>query len=248
MPDIVANLPRLFVETELATGSLSLEARNAHYVGDVLRLKAGACVIVFNGRGDERRAIVEEAGRRGASLRLHERIAPLPEPELAITLVQSWVKNDAMDLIVQKATELGVRNIYAVKTSFSVVRLDEARRKRRLEHWRKIVASACEQSGRHFLPAFRLFHSLGICLANLPENALRIVFRPGAHCRLDALEPRSADVCLLVGPEGGWSAADLESITAAGFTSAGLGPRTLRAETAALAVCALAQSRWGDLG
>jgi 16S rRNA (uracil1498-N3)-methyltransferase len=227
---------------------LTLEERNAHYVTDVLRLKAGDRVIVFNGRGDERQAIIETTGRRGASLRLHDRISPLPEPELAITLVQSWVKNDAMDLIVQKATELGVRNIYAVKTEFSVVRLDEPRGARRLDHWRKIVASACEQSGRHFPPALRLFHSLAACLEQLPENALRIAFHPSAHGRLAAVKLPSAGVCVLVGPEGGLSAVDLESITAAGFTNAGLGPRTLRAETAALTVCALAQSRWGDLG
>jgi 16S rRNA (uracil1498-N3)-methyltransferase len=248
MPDGVADLPRLFVETELGASSSSLEPRHAHYVVDVLRLKPGDRLIVFNGRGDERCAIIETADRRGASLRLQDRITPLPEPDLAITLVQSLVKNDAMDLIVQKATELGVRNICAVKTDFSVVRLDETRGARRLEHWRKIAASACEQSGRHFPPALGLYHSLGACFANLPENALRVAFHPGAHGRLGALEPASADVCVLVGPEGGWSAADLESIAAAGFASAGLGPRTLRAETAALTVCALAQSRWGDLG
>jgi 16S rRNA (uracil1498-N3)-methyltransferase len=245
---MVADAPRLFVAADLAGDSLSLDARSAHYVVDVLRLQAGDRLIVFNGQGEERRAVVDTAGRRGAGLSLHERVVPLPEPDLAVTLIQSWVKNDAMDLIVQKATELGVRAIHAVKTEWSVVRLDAERGARRLTHWRKIAASACEQSGRHFPPVIGLFHSLAASCAELPANALRVAFEPGAREGLDALHPVSAAVCVLIGPEGGFGAADRATIAAAGFVSASLGPRTLRAETAALAACALAQARWGDLG
>jgi 16S rRNA (uracil1498-N3)-methyltransferase len=152
-----------------------------------------------------------------------------------------------MDLIVQKATELGVRRIYAVKTDHSVVRLDASRAERRLAHWRKIAQSACEQSGRHLPPLIQAYASLAECIAGVPDGALRIALDPHAPTIGHALPHSVNKVCLLVGPEGGFSAADLAQISAARFTALRLGPRTLRAETAAITACAFAALRWGDL-
>ena len=245
--EFIPRAQRLFIDSDLSGGTVVIEERAAHYVGHVLRLKAGDFLVVFNGRGDERAATVASLRRGRAELRLQERVAPMPEPALEITLVQALVKSDAMDSIVQKATELGIRKLSAVKTDFSVIRLDAARAARRLEHWRRIAQSACEQSGRHCPPAIDVFASLAQCLVTLPADALRVVFHPGGNGGLGALPQPVAGVCLLVGPEGGFSAADLRSIAAAGFSGAGLGPRTLRAGTAAVAACALAQSYWGDM-
>jgi 16S rRNA (uracil1498-N3)-methyltransferase len=152
-----------------------------------------------------------------------------------------------MDLIVQKATELGVRRIYGVKTDHSVVRLDASRAERRLAHWRKIAQSACEQSGRHLPPLIQAYASLAECIAGVPDGALRIALDPHAPTIGHALPHSVNKVCLLVGPEGGFSAADLAQISAARFTALRLGPRTLRAETAAITACAFAALRWGDL-
>lgn len=237
--------PRLFLDSNLAGASVVLEERDAHYAGHVLRLKTGDRLTVFDGRGTERAAIVELSSRRRSELSLHEHLAPLAEPGLELTLVQALVKSDAMDLIVQKATELGVRRIAAVKTDFSVVRLDDERAQRRLEHWRRIARSACEQCGRHFAPEIVAFESLESCLAALPEAPARIAFEPYAPAL--AARPAPASVCLLIGPEGGLSPTDAQRARAAAFEPAGLGPRTLRAETAAIAACAAVQLRWGDM-
>src|SRR5690606_9528735 len=143
---------RLFLERELGGERLPLGEREAHYLGHVLRLRNGDRLVAFDGRGTERVAIVRALGRRGAELELGETLEPLPESPLELVLVQALVKSDAMDWIVQKATELGVRAIAPVYSEFSVVKLEEERSERRVEHWSRIARSACEQSGRHVPP------------------------------------------------------------------------------------------------
>jgi 16S rRNA (uracil1498-N3)-methyltransferase len=238
--------PRLFLHAALDGKRVTLDVPDAHYLSKVLRLRKGEHVTVFNGRGEERVAVIERLDRERAELSLGARLPVLPEPTVEITLVQSLVKNDAMDLIVQKATELGVRRICAVRTEHSVVRLDAPRAERRVAHWRKIAQSACEQSGRHAPPTIDAFGSLEECFASLPDDALKVLFEPRAPSAADALPRSVTKVCLLIGPEGGFGPADLVQISTAGFTALCLGPRTLRAETAALAACTFAELQWGD--
>jgi 16S rRNA (uracil1498-N3)-methyltransferase len=240
--------PRLFLAADLGGPQVTLDSKDAHYLGNVLRLRKGEQVTVFNGSGDERVATIEKLDRRGAELGLGARREALPEPTVETTLIQALVKNDAMDLIVQKATELGVHRIYAVRTEHSVVHLDAPRSGRRLAHWEKIAQSACEQSGRHAPPAIVAYASLEECLAAAPEEALKIVLDPRAPSGSDTLPSAAQKICLLVGPEGGFGALDHAQIAAAKFTPLRLGPRTLRAETAAIAACVLAALQWGDLG
>jgi 16S rRNA (uracil1498-N3)-methyltransferase len=250
-PDIAGkpargHAPRLFLTADLSGTRVTLEDEDSHYLGTVLRLSKGEQVTVFNGRGEERLATINRLDRERAELSLGARLAALPEPAVETTLIQALVKNDAMDLIVQKATELGVRQIYAVKTDHSVVRLDAARGERRLAHWQKIARSACEQCGRHAPPLIHAYASLADCIAGLPEGAVRIALDPHAPIEGHALPRTLTKVCLLVGPEGGWSSADLAQIAAARFTALRLGPRTLRAETAAITACVFAAMQWGD--
>ena len=145
-------LPRLFVEHELDGDTVTLDEREAHYLGHVLRLKRGDSLVAFNGRGTERVAAIGALQRRGAVLELNAVHTPLPESRLELTLIQALPKSDAMDLVVQKATELGVQTIVPAITEFSVVRLDTERSERRVDHWRKIARSSCEQCGRHRPP------------------------------------------------------------------------------------------------
>src|SRR5688572_11240109 len=238
--------PRLYIERELAGTSLALDESEAHYLGHVLRLARGDRLVVFNGRGTERDASVDSLQRRGATLALAATRSPLPEPSLDLTLVQALPKSDAMDLIVQKATELGVRTLVPVHTEFSVVRLDAERSERRLDHWRKIAQSACEQCGRHSPPQIEPVAPLADALASLPSGT-RLALEPAAQRTL-ADETPTNGLVVAVGPEGGFGAMDWRRLDAAGFERVALGPRVLRAETAALTVCAIAQSRWGDLG
>src|SRR5688572_2339120 len=238
--------PRLYIERELAGTSLALDESEAHYLGHVLRLARGDRLVVFNGRGTERDASVDSLQRRGATLALAATRSPLPEPSLDLTLVQALPKSDAMDLIVQKATELGVRTLVPVYTEFSVVRLDAERSERRVAHWRKIARSACEQCGRHTPPRIEPALDLAAAIEALPATA-RLALDPSAEIALAEQAPPTSGLVVAVGPEGGFGAADWRRLDAAGFTRVALGRRVLRAETAAIAACAIAQSRWGDL-
>jgi 16S rRNA (uracil1498-N3)-methyltransferase len=133
-------------------------------------------------------------------------------------------------------------------TDFSVVRLDDDRGERRLAHWRRIALSACEQSGRHRPPEFELHASLGSALAALPADVSRIAFDPDATAPLVAATAAERAVCVAIGPEGGFSPPEREALAASGFALHTFGPRTLRAETAAIAACAALQLLRGDLG
>jgi 16S rRNA (uracil1498-N3)-methyltransferase len=240
-------MPRLFLERDLSGNRLSLDEREAHYLGHVLRLQRGAELVAFNGRGNERRASVGSLQRRGAELELHAELEALPESALDFTLLQALPKADAMDLIVQKATELGVRAIMPVYSQFSVVKLDAERTERRVEHWRRIARSACEQCGRHTPPGIVAPDTLPASLERLAQGNLRVALDPLASRRLDHETRPMAGMIAAVGPEGGFGANDWRHLDAASFTHIRLGSRVLRAETAALAVCAVAQSLWGDL-
>ena len=239
--------PRLYIERELDGGDLTLDEREAHYLKQVLRLKPGDRLAVFNGRGTERSASVESLQRRGGMLALAASQAPLPESPLDLTLLQALPKSDAMDLIVQKATELGVRTLLPVYTEFSVVKLDAERGERRLEHWRKVAQSACEQCGRHRPPRIEPPAGFAAALEALPSAPRRLALEPFAGTTLGEHAPPEHGLIVAVGPEGGFGATDWRRLDAARFTRLSLGPRVLRVETAAMAVCAMAQARWGDL-
>jgi 16S rRNA (uracil1498-N3)-methyltransferase len=149
---------------------------------------------------------------------------------------------------VQKATELGVKRISPVFTEHGVVRLDAERAGKRREHWQKVAESACEQSGRIRPPLVDLPVTLKQFLGARPPAAdVDLVLRPGAMPPLASIAPPQTKLCLLVGPEGGFSDGEYADAEAAGFGAVGLGPRVLRTETAALAAIAVAQAAWGDL-
>jgi 16S rRNA (uracil1498-N3)-methyltransferase len=240
-------ITRLFVEHDLGGETLKLDESEAHYLGHVLRLQRGDALIAFNGRGEERHSLVSTLQRRGAILELRESHAALPESPLDLTLLQALPKADAMDLIVQKATELGAHAILPVYAEFSVVRIDDERLDRRLEHWQRIARSACEQCGRHAPPAIAVPRSLEEGIARLTSSVTKRALDPAAAQPFaDAATP-AGGLVVAVGPEGGFGAADWRLLEAVGFVRTTLGPRVLRAETAAVTACAIAQARWGDL-
>jgi 16S rRNA (uracil1498-N3)-methyltransferase len=179
-------------------------------------------------------------------LELNAAETPLPESRLELTLIQALPKSDAMDLVVQKATELGVRTVVPAITEFSVVRLDAERSARRVDHWRKIARSSCEQCGRHRPPTIVTPVPLADALALIERPALRLALDPAATASLtDRSRPRDG-LAIAVGPEGGFGVSDWRRLDAAEFARVALGRRVLRAETAAIAACAVAQSLWGD--
>ena len=240
-------LTRVHVDTPLHAGSeLTLPEGPAAHLVRVLRLGPGDRVRLFNGDGHDYEAELESAGKREAHARVLGRIAVDSESPLSITLAQGIARGEKMDLILQKATELGVARIAPIVTERTEVRLDAERADKRGAHWRGVLASACEQSGRAVLPGLLPPRSLGDFLA-AESSALKLVLDPGASTTLAQLQiAPTQSICLLVGPEGGLSERDLAAARAANFTGLRLGPRILRTETAALAVIASLNALHGD--
>ena len=238
---------RHFVDLPLSVGAeVNLPDVAVAHLVRVLRLGPGDRVRLFNGEGDDYEAELESAGKREARARVLGRVEVDSESPLAITLAQGIARGEKMDLILQKATELGVARVAPVVTERTEVRLDAERADKRRAHWRGVLISACEQSGRARLPELLPPRSLVDFLA-AEQSALKLVLDPGAGATLAELEVApSRSICLLVGPEGGLSERDLAAARATGFTGLKLGPRILRTETAALAAISGLNALYGD--
>ena len=237
--------PRFHFDGPLSAGAeVELPSRAAHHVG-VLRLRAEDPIALFNGSGGEYECALVRVTREGVRARVIAWRDRERESALRITLAQGLASGERMDLVLQKATELGVCAIQPVAAERSVVRLSDERADRRLAHWRNLVVAACEQCGRNRLPEVRPVATLGEFLAGVGEGPLRLLLSPAGTLRLRDLSP-AAQVTLLIGPEGGLSEAEENRAMQAGFAAARLGPRVLRTETAPIAAIAALQSMWGD--
>ncbi len=235
-------MPRLFVDALPGAGELRLaDAARRHL--QVLRLRAGDALTLFDGRGGEWRARVIDDAR--VELLAHDAV----ERELArrVVLAVAMPANERMDWLVEKATELGVDALQPLHAARSVLRLHGERAQRRLQHWQAIATSACEQCGRNRVPRLLPVASLADWLAALapaaPGDARCLLAAPaqGAAAPYPAWRERlgaDAAVLALSGPEGGFDATEIELAQRAGFTPLSLGARVLRAETAPLALLA----------
>lgn len=225
-------------------GELDLPEALAHHAARVLRLRDGDAVVLFDGSGAEASARLTVRGKTWSALIEARRDVDRESP-LRVVLVQALASGDKMDWIVQKATELGVAAVVPVAAERSVLRLAGERADKRVAHWRQIAVAACEQSGRNRVPEIWPLAPLPSYLAAHRETS-RLVLAPGGGERLAALPRPQAAVHLLVGPEGGWSDAELALFHTVEATPIGLGPRILRTETAGLAALAAMQAIWGD--
>lgn len=238
--------PRVFTDQGLADGArIALEAGPSHHLLRVLRLKTGAELHVFNGRGGCHTARL--AGSEGARALVEVGAIDRDDREspLAVTLAIGISRGERMDWIVQKSVELGVTAIQPLTTRRTEVRLKGERSARKLTHWRQIAIAACEQSGRNRIPEIHAPQPFQALLDSPAE--LRLVLAPGAAQSLAGLADAPQSLSLLIGPEGGLAAEEIAAAEAAGFLAVGLGPRVLRTETAPLAALAICQARWGDL-
>ncbi|MDD5295454.1 MAG: 16S rRNA (uracil(1498)-N(3))-methyltransferase [Rhodocyclaceae bacterium] len=239
--------PRFFCPMPLlAHSTVDLPSTVAHHAERVLRLAPGDALTLFNGEGGEFPARLLALGKAPRA-ELGEYIPDDRESPLPITLVQSLASGDKMDWVLQKAVELGAFAIVPVASQRSVVKLSGDRAQKRVEHWQKIVASACEQCGRNRLPDVADLRRLASHMAQAPEpGTLRLILAPGAALRPADL-PRPAAVELLVGPEGGFTEDEVLAAGVAGYRALRLGPRILRTETAGLAALTALQVLWGDM-
>jgi 16S rRNA (uracil1498-N3)-methyltransferase len=243
------SLPRFYVPSAAPGARVALPEHTAHHAREVLRLRAGAAARVFDGEGSEFEAVLEEVSRRTVAARLGHAVTPRPESPLQLILAVSPLKGDRMELVVQKATELGVSEIWPVVTARTDAAARPALRGSRDERWHRVAAGAAEQCGRAVVPQVLATATLDGLLARPFEGHRLVLLETPGHPPLGSLEHRREDrLLLLVGPAGGFERAEAEALLASGFTAASLGPRVLRAETAALAAVVVAQAAWGDLG
>lgn len=234
--------------------SLTLQAEELRHVRDVLRLKPGDEVYVFDGEGKEFRCAIAESGREVARLIVLAEVAPArPESPLQLTLAVALLKGDKFDLVVQKATELGVARFIPVQTKLADIRLrDQTDAKKRVARWQRIALEAAKQSGRARVPEV----VAPICFASLVETRVargqnRLMFseRQGQSLAVfkDNLVGLPQSITALVGSEGGWADKEIEQASNTGWAIVTLGGRTLRAETGAIAGTVLLQHLFGDL-
>jgi 16S rRNA (uracil1498-N3)-methyltransferase len=239
-------LNRVYVDAALGEGlRLELPAAAGVHLAKVLRLRSGDELVVFRGDGYEYPASVESVRGTRVAVALGEARAVDRESPLAVTLVQCIARADRMDVIVQKATELGVARIVPVQSRRGVVRLDAGQAQSKAAHWRAIAASACEQCGRNRVPSIEPPRRLIDYLGTLPAGGTRLLLEPAAEVRGAA--PIGGEVSIAIGPEGGLDDEEIEAFRLAGFAAMTLGPRVLRTETAAIAALAWLQGRYGDL-
>ncbi len=226
----------------ISGGRARLTAEASHYLRTVLRLHAGDEVEVFDGEGGAWTAALGE----GDELALGPR-REVPPPGARVWLAFALPRGEKADLVVQKATELGVERLLPFAAERSVVRLDPRRAAERARRWRRIAAAAARQCGRADVPEVDAAAELATVLAAAPRGFRRLVFHGAGGERLaEVVDPGAAGHLLVVGPEGGLAPAEVDRCLAAGARLASLGPRVLRAETAAIAAVALVQHLAGD--
>jgi len=239
---------RFYSPDELALGAtVKLPESAAIHAARVLRMTEGDQAILFNGDGFDYVCTLTSVKKSAVVATITDSTAIENESPLNITLLQGISSGDRMDYTIQKAVELGVKHIQPIATERSVVKLNQERAAKRLAHWQQVVHSACEQSGRAFVPQVFAPASLTQWLTNNPQDkADRILLNPVGAKRLAELAKPDNEIQLLIGAEGGLSPNEVDMASTNGFQSILLGPRILRTETAALAAMASMHTAWGD--
>ena len=239
-------MPRFYVPQTFVSGEVLRLPENVCRHIQVLRLQAGAPLVLFDGQGQAAAAELLEIGRKQVLARVDKLLAESRESPLAVTLIQAVSASEKMDFAVQKGTELGVKRIIPAVSTRSNVRLSGERAEKKVRRWQEIAVSACEQCGRNKVPPVAPIADLPQVLAALPaDSGARLLLSPHDGVPLRSL-PLAQSAVLLIGPEGGLTAEEEDLARSHGFQAVQLGARVLRTETAALAALAAMQALWGD--
>ncbi len=222
-----------------------LSEATSHYLSRVLRIAVKDSITVFNGQGGEYLAEITRIDKKHVTLFIQQFIDREAESPIQITLAQGMARGEKMDFIIQKACELGVNTIQPLITSRCNVKLEGEREEKRIQHWRAIIQSACEQCGRNRLPAVLPPISLNTWLATVKAEHKIVLAPTGQPYTLNAAT-KKASYALLIGPEGGLSEAEIASAVSSGFEAVQLGARILRTETATVAGLTFLQMVAGD--
>jgi 16S rRNA (uracil1498-N3)-methyltransferase len=212
----------------------------------------GDTIAVFNGRGLEFLARVIAAGRRDARVQLVSRVDPVPEPAVAITLVQAVLKGDKMDDVIRDAVMLGVSSVQPIVTTRAEVTVAALRRGARIDRWRRVALASVKQSRRAVVPDVRPPLTFDVWLDEPRAAVTLMLVEPGASADTESLSllrsrPTPSEAAVVVGPEGGWTAGEWQAARDRGIRLVTLGSRTLRADAVPVAAISVLQFLWGDL-
>ncbi|PHM64408.1 16S rRNA -N-methyltransferase [Xenorhabdus stockiae] len=241
-------IPRIYHPAPLTVGAeISLSDDAANHVGRVLRMSNGQRLQLFDGSNQIFNAEITEASKKTVKVYIHTGELADHESPLDLHLGQVMSRGEKMEFTIQKSVELGVNTITPLLSERCGVKLDAERLEKKLQQWKKIAISACEQCGRNQIPEIRPVMSLEAwCAEN--DNSLKLNLHPRASQSINTLPLPVEKVRLLIGPEGGLSAEEIEMTANHQFTDILLGPRVLRTETTALTAITALQVRFGDLG
>lgn len=230
---------------------LKIEGDEVRHIRKVLRLKRGDEIVVFNGSGKEYGGTIVEEGPSSVVITIQNIFSSKTESQLEITLAQSLLKGDKMDYLIQKATELGVKEIIPFFSSRSVPLLEKSRRLKRYHRWERIAVEASKQCGRGVVLKIEPLQDYSEILRTASPDSLRLILWEREGVRLKEALERSKEktkIFFIIGPEGGLSEEEVDQAKRNEFTPVTLGRRILRSETASLCLVSILQYEWGDMG
>jgi len=244
---------RFFIdEKAIADGMATITGNLFCHMTRVLRLKIGTRVILSDGLGRRHSGIIDQVGKEKLLVRLQESSSePVRQTRPLITLYQGLPKGSKMEFILQKCTELGVDTLVPFVSRRSVARLPKERESERIQRWQRIVREAARQSERTIIPSLSPAMEFSEALASADQDVRLLLWEEEKTNRLRSVlgsRPAPERASILVGPEGGLSGEEAAAAVAAGFIPVTLGSRILRTETAGMALLAILQFHWGDMG
>lgn len=238
--------PRIFVDAKLDNDvEINLDEAASRHLAKALRRQAGDSVVLFNGDGRDYQGLIERIDRRNVQVRIQQSYAVDCESPLVVHLGIGMSRTQKLDLVLQKAAELGANHITPLICERSVLRLDGEKSEKRLLHWQGILRSACEQCGRARIPSLSLPAPINEWLKQV-DTEQKLLLDPEGQ-QIPDLKPTPRSVAMVHGPEGGFSLEERQRAMGCGFTPVRMGPRILRTETAPLTALSIVQHRWGDL-
>ena len=219
----------------------------SHHALRVMRVKVDDFLILFNGDGFDYKGRVNDINKKTINVEILSKEKNNNESPININLFQSISSNEKIDMVIQKATELGVSSIQPIFSSRSTIKLNLDRAKKRLIHWRQVSISACEQSGRSKIPTIKSPIEFDQISEGIKTNSLNLLLHPDILKETSNLPNEySGDINIFIGPEGGFSQDEVLLLKKQNCINIQLGPRILRTETAPLAIIAILQYKYGD--
>ena len=243
---------RFFIDVAATTGAICpITGPDANHIKNVLRMKPGDAIWLFNGAGMEFKGVIRTIESEAVAVEITDAFSCATESPIRLTLAQAFLKDKKMDTLVRQVTELGVTRWIPVFTQRTIPRPDARRVASRMDRWQAIAAESLKQCGRGRLPEIEppiLFEDL---LSRGDDWNLKIIFADatarGLKDTLSCQEAAVRRVLVMIGPEGGFTPDEIDSAIKKGFVAAGLGPRILKADTATVAACAVVQHLLGDM-